>query len=275
MPELPEVETVRNALNPHCVGKRIKRIDTFSPTLRYPLDQKKLNLAVGGKIITSLSRRAKYLILNTETSDALLMHLGMTGSFNTGTEGEKRGKHEHIRLVLESNQIIRYTDPRRFGFILPFKQLPGDPSHDRLARLGVEPQSENLNETYLFKASRGRKVSVKNFLLNQDIIAGIGNIYASEALFESRVKPTRRAETLKKKECNAICASIKNVLQRSIEAGGSTISDFRSVDGSEGKYSLSLNVYGKTSHPCPECRTPILRIVQSNRSTFLCPRCQR
>lgn len=278
MPELPEVETVRAALARQLTGVRISGVLVHEGGLRRPLAQAALAACCCGRRVLAVSRRGKYLILDFDRGDCLVVHLGMTGSFSLAAAGQPRGRHDHVEWLLADQGILRFNDPRRFGCITPARR-PLDESGrlGPLPRLGPEPLSPGFSGKLLAGAARHRRTAVKNILLDQSVVAGIGNIYASEALFMAGLDPRRRADRVSLRLYEKLAAAVQKVLREAIAAGGTTISDFRSPDGLAGRFSVRLNVYGKAGDDCPRCApgTSIRRAVIGGRSTFFCRRCQR
>lgn len=270
MPELPEVETTRRGLAPLAEGRRIESITVRQPQLRWPIP--KAVQTANGQRVTVLERRAKWLIWTLQ-SGHLLWHLGMSGSFRGWMDPPPPGPHDHVDVQMAEGHCIRYTDPRRFGALL---WSPGDPlAHPRLAGLGPEPFDPIFNGRYLWKASRGRKVAVKVFIMHAAIVVGVGNIYASEALFEAGIHPRRPAGRISESRYSRLAAAIQKILARAIEVGGTSLRDFTVGDGTPGYFGQSLMVYGREGEPCPQCSAPIRREVIGQRSTFFCSRCQR
>lgn len=270
MPELPEVETTRRGIEPHLVGKAIKKITIHNPQLRWPVPKEVHVLA--GATVNAVNRRGKYLLIEVAAGTAIV-HLGMSGSLRICHAIEDRRKHDHVELILESGAILRFHDPRRFGCFL--WQAAGDPAHKLLEKLGPEPLSDDFNGDYLFKATRKRQLAIKNFIMNSAIVVGVGNIYASESLFMAGIRPTRSAKRITKKEAQLLADVIKKVLQRSITQGGTTLRDFINSDGNPGYFAQSLQVYGREGEPCRACETTIKQKVLGQRSTFYCSSCQR
>jgi formamidopyrimidine-DNA glycosylase len=282
MPELPEVETVRRGLEPHLVGARLVKVTQNRPDLRFPLPLRFAERLTGAKV-ERLERRAKYLLAPLDTGETLAAHLGMTGRFTIGDHQPGRfhnqagGVEKHTHLVFETDKgrVIAFKDARRFGYmdLLPTATLS---EHAWFKGLGPEPLGEGFNAKTLADAMEGKTQSIKATLLDQRIVAGLGNIYVSEALYRAGVDPRRPAGALKPKEISKLTAAVKVVLQEAIEAGGSTLRDYRSADGELGYFQHRFRVYGREGEPCPHagCGT-IARIVQGGRSTFFCPRCQR
>ena len=298
MPELPEVEIVRRGLEPALAGHVFARVDQHRPDLRFPLPD---NFAgrLRGREVERLERRGKYLLAHLSGGHVLLMHLGMTGCFTVrGPEPRqaklstppmvndagagKHATHDHVVFHMRGGGTITYNDPRRFGFmiLIPSKEL-GD--HPLLHHLGIEPLGEALTPAYLAQHARGKKVALKPFLADQRIIAGLGNIYACEALYRARLSPLRAAATIASKtgkpnaRAEALVPAIRAVLEDAIAAGGSSLRDYRHADGELGAFQHAFCVYDQEGEPCRRkgCGGSVRRIVQSGRSTFYCPKCQR
>lgn len=270
MPELPEVETTRRGIEPHLVGQSVAKLTIHDHRLRWPVPDDVM--ALEGAIINSVDRRGKYLLINIDSGTAIV-HLGMSGSLRICNAKEARRKHDHIEISLRSGAILRFHDPRRFGCFL--WHAAGAPPHALLNKLGPEPLSDEFDEDHLFKATRRRKVAIKNLIMNSQVVVGVGNIYASESLFLSGIRPGRSAKAISKKECQRLAQTIKQVLHKSITQGGTTLRDFVNSDGNPGYFAQQLNVYGRTAEPCPVCKTAIKMKVLAQRSTFYCPQCQR
>jgi len=270
MPELPEVETVRRGLEPLVSGRRIARVVCRVAKLRLPLDPQ-LEAQLAGQLIHSLGRRAKYLLFSLEEG-TLLLHLGMSGVLRLVDPETPLAKHDHVDIALNDGRLLRYNDPRRFGLIL---YLRGDPlSHPRLQHLGPEPLAPDLPADYLFIRSRKRRKSIKTFIMDQQLLVGVGNIYASEALFAAGIDPRRAAASLKRQEALRLLQSIRTILAEAILAGGTTLKDFRQSDGKPGYFKQQLQVYGRKGEGCPRCGEPIQQLVLGQRSTFYCGSCQ-
>ena len=269
MPELPEVETVVRGLSPLLLGQRLLRVTTRRADLRWPLPED-LAQRLSGATVTGLSRRAKYGLLDTDRGDTLIFHLGMSGKFHP-LAGEP-GPHDHVLIETEA-LTLAYNDHRRFGsmHLAPTAQAA---LHPLLAKLGPEPLSGDFSGAYLSRRAEGRATPIKALLLDQQVVAGIGNIYASEALFAARIDPTRKAGHIAAARLEALSAAVKTVLTAAIEAGGSTLRDHAQVSGELGYFQHSFQVYGREGAACPACAEAIQRRVQSGRSTFHCPRCQ-
>lgn len=287
MPELPEVETVRRGLEPALVGARLTRVEARRPDLRFPLPDGFVQRLTGARIET-LRRRAKYLLASLDRGDVLVIHLGMTGRFEIegpGPQAPRPGgfryapaadpKHAHVLFETEAGQRITYFDPRRFGYmnLIATKQLD---HHPWFAGLGPEPLGEAFDADHLIRAFAGRRQGPKTLLLDQRIVAGLGNIYVCEALHRARISPLRPAGELSRRKLTGLAAAVKAVLAEAIEAGGSTLRDYAAADGALGYFQHQFRAYGREHEPCPKpaCPGVISRLVQAGRSTFYCPVCQ-
>jgi formamidopyrimidine-DNA glycosylase len=270
MPELPEVETTCRGIAPHITGQRVSRVIVRNPNLRWPVSRR-LEKELTGQVIHSVNRRAKYLLLNTGAGTAIL-HLGMSGSLRIIAATEPPRKHDHVDIVF-GGSALRLTDPRRFGS-LHWTRRPAM-QHRLIRPLGCEPLGEVFNGDYLFLQSRKRKVAVKQFIMNSHVVAGIGNIYASEALYMAGIHPGRAAGKVSRDKYRLLAEVIKEVLNDAIREGGTTLRDFVNGEGKPGYFRQHLNVYGKAGKPCISCRVPIREIRQGQRSTFYCPKCQK
>ena len=306
MPELPEVETVCRGLAPHIEGRRIDQVTLNRADLRFPFPDNFAALLTGARI-ERFQRRAKYLLAHMHSSDGKpfiwLSHLGMTGRFMLSLPQHKKiepgayaheiaapvaAKHIHVEMRFDDGGSLSFADPRRFGFmdlVVDAPKTSQDTSQDAinaadrspyLAHLGPEPLGNDFNETMLLAAAKGKKTPVKNFLLDQRVVAGLGNIYVCEALFMAGISPRRKAANLGAKRIARLVPAIREVLARAIEAGGSTLRDFAREDGSAGYFQHDFKVYGRDGETCsaPHCSATLKRLVQSGRSSFYCPRCQ-
>jgi formamidopyrimidine-DNA glycosylase len=271
MPELPEVETTRRGIAPHLSARTIDDVIIRNPKLRWPIPPS-LPRRLRGLCIRSIERRAKYLLLATDEG-TLILHLGMSGSLRLTDQNAALKKHDHFILELDSGMSLRLHDPRRFGAVLWHQGNILE--HPLLADLGPEPLSDDFNGEQLWLSCRGRKTSIKQHIMNSKIVVGVGNIYASEALFMAGIHPRRAAGRISRQRIDRLTTSIKTVLQSAIEQGGTTLRDFVHADGEPGYFSLRLHVYGKTGQPCYDCGHPIRQIILGQRSTFYCSRCQR
>ena len=270
MRELPDVETSRRGIEPFLVGERIDNILIREPRLRWPVqDDVARNLS--GQTIDSVTRRAKYLLINTSNGSAMI-HLGMSGSVYIVDRGVPAGVHEHFDFDLASGKTLRYRDPRRFGS-LHWTDSPEQ--HKLLKSLGPEPLGDEFSGEYLWKRAIGRSVSVKQFIMNANVVVGVGNIYASEALFLAGISPLRGAGRIARHRYDKLADVIRQVLQKAIEAGGTTLRDFYGGDGEAGYFKQELVVYDRADEPCITCKQPITAIVLGQRSTYYCKKCQR
>lgn len=271
MPELPEVETTRRGIEPAVLGQRIDRLIVREPRLRWrvPSDLPKL---VSGRRVEKVERRAKYLLFSLGNG-TLIVHLGMSGSLRVLPAASPPLPHDHIDVVLESGMCLRFNDPRRFGCFVWTTEDPQ--SHPLLRSLGPEPLSDEFTGTTLARASKGRRVAIKQLLMNSQIVVGVGNIYASEALFRAGIRPRRAAGNLKAPEFAALVKSVKQVLREAIRSGGTTLRDYVNADGMPGYFRQKLFVYERTDEPCRVCKTPIRHFVQGQRSTYFCATCQK
>ena len=269
MPELPEVETSRRGIEPHVVGTKIRKVVIRDRRLRWPV-RRNVDRGLTGSDVLSVDRRAKYLLINTNRGTAIL-HLGMSGSVRIVDNRTPAGVHDHFDLELSSGHALRYRDPRRFGSL----HWTADPySHPLLKDLGPEPLGNAFDGDYLWRRSRQRRVAVKQFIMNANVVVGVGNIYANEALFGARINPKRAAGRISRQRYEALANSIRDVLLRAIRAGGTTLQDFVGGDGEAGYFSQQLDVYGREGLPCRSCRQDIRAIVQGQRATYYCTRCQ-
>ena len=271
MPELPEVETTRRGLLPHVVGRTIEGVVVRDPRLRWPVTPG-LGRKLRGRRVLGIRRRGKYLLFDFEHGH-LLVHLGMSGRLALVNAKTGPRKHDHVDLVLDSGRVLRLTDPRRFGAML-WLEAPAE-RHALLRGLGLEPLEPEFTGAALGARARGRRVAVKQFLMNGGIVTGVGNIYASEALFRAGIHPARSAGRISAARWDRLAASVRATLERALDAGGSTLRDFAGVDGRRGRYQQRHAVYGREGKPCPACGTRIRAVRQGQRSTFFCPRCQR
>ena len=273
MPELPEVETVRLALSEHLLKCKIFKVKIKSKKLRYSINKNFKNLIEGCKII-SINRRGKYIIINFDNMLSLLVHLGMTGNFRF-CKDYNFIKHDHLIFDFKSFFLI-YNDIRKFGFLKIYdsKELI---KSKHLKKLGPEPFSDEFNISYLSKSLKKRKINIKSFLMNQNIIAGLGNIYCSEVLFDSKISPRRLTNNLGANEVSNIYYSIKKILKRAINFGGTSLKDYKDPNGKIGYFKNKLMVYGKENENCSLCQKniKIKKINQQGRSTFYCQKCQK
>jgi formamidopyrimidine-DNA glycosylase len=270
MPELPEVETSRRGIAPWVEGQEVCDVTIRDRRLRWPVPED-IDNCLPGQRIRKVGRRAKYLLFDTSAGTAML-HLGMSGSVRIIDADEPAGKHDHIDIRFGSGKALRFRDPRKFGSLL-WAENPFE--HKLLRNLGPEPLSDNFDGEYLWQASRGRKVAIKPFIMNASIVVGVGNIYASEALFRAGIHPRRSAGRVAAHRMDELAVVIKNVLERAIEAGGTTLQDFHGSDGEPGYFKQQLDVYDREGLPCRKCAAPLTAIVLGQRSTYYCKTCQR
>jgi len=270
MPELPEVETTRAGLEPLLRGRRIVAVRVRERRLRWRLPPS-FEAELTGRRIGVVGRRAKYLLIGTDAG-TLLVHLGMSGNLRVLPSEAPRLTHDHVEIELDSGRTLRFNDPRRFGSM---HFVTGDPGqHLLLRRLAPEPLLPEFDADYLFAATRGRRVAIKVLIMNALIVVGVGNIYASEALFRARLSPRRAAGRLTRAEVGRLVAAIKRVLAAAIKVGGTTLRDYVNADGGPGYFRQKLFVYERAGLPCRVCRTPVRQMTQGQRSTYWCPSCQ-
>ena len=270
MPELPEVETTRRGIAPHIEQRRVKALRVRQPKLRWPVPAQ-LPQWIEGDCIQSVERRAKYLLLRFSRG-TLILHLGMSGSLRIQPCNTEPGKHDHVDLELDSGQLLRLTDPRRFGAVL---WQENGTAHPLLASLGPEPLDEAFDAAYLQRCCKGRRTAIKALIMNAEIVVGVGNIYANEALFRAGIDPRRAAGRIAAARLEKLVAAIKSVLAAAIEQGGTTLKDFVGGDGKPGYFKQALDVYGRGGEPCHQCGEPLSEIRLGQRSTVFCRQCQR
>jgi formamidopyrimidine-DNA glycosylase len=271
MPELPEVETTCRGIAPALLGHRIDDVIVRQPRLRWPLPIAFAAQLTGQRIL-GVSRRAKYIVISLERG-AVIAHLGMSGSLRVLPSNTPPLTHDHVDIVLDSGQCVRFNDPRRFGSM--HYTLDDPLQHALLKKLAPEPLGDEFDAMYLAKKASRRKVAIKLFVMNANLVVGVGNIYASEALFRAGIKPTRAAGKVKRAELDKLVPAIKTVLSDAIRAGGTTLRDYVNADGAPGYFRQKLFVYERSGEPCRKCKTPIKQITQGQRSTYYCPKCQR
>ena len=281
MPELPEVETVRRGLTPAMQGKRIESLEVNRPDLRFPFPDHFRERVEGAQIV-HMGRRAKFLVTELSTDEALIMHLGMSGRFTVNSvdtsdfhhDPGTNPAHDHVVFHMEGGATVTYNDPRRFGFmeLWPLAELD---TYPRIEHLGPEPLSNGFSSAYLSEVLHEKAAPIKAALLDQAIIAGLGNIYVCEALFRSGISPRRKARTIAGKRAERLAPAINDVIAEAIAAGGSSISDFASASGELGYFQKHFHVYDREGEACDTCGSEVQRIVQSGRSTFFCSACQR
>ncbi len=272
MPELPEVETARRGIEPHAVGRAIREVIVRRFDLRQPITPGIDTIA--NHRITRVRRRSKYLLADLDDGRVLLVHLGMSGSLRVVDAAGEWRKHDHVALTLDSGAQLRYHDPRRFGLVLVL--APGEePTHPLLAHLGPEPLGDQFSVATLVAACRARSTTIKQTIMDGEVVVGVGNIYASEALFRAGIRPRTRASRVSGPRLARLAEAIRAVLAEAIDQGGTTLRDFVNSDGNPGYFRQRLFVYDRGGEPCRVCATPICRAVVGQRSTFWCPSCQK
>ncbi|MFW1678399.1 bifunctional DNA-formamidopyrimidine glycosylase/DNA-(apurinic or apyrimidinic site) lyase [Pontibacter sp. JAM-7] len=270
MPELPEVETSCRGIRPYLEGQKISGLEVRQPRLRWPVPHLLFSILPDNRI-TAVTRRGKYILLHL-TGGEVMIHLGMSGCLRVLPQGTAPEKHDHVDILLESGQMLRLTDPRRFGSVL--WQAEGE-VHSLLADLGPEPLSDAFNPLYLQQRCSGRKTAIKQVVMDSKVVVGVGNIYANEALFLAGIHPKRPAGNISRQRLTDLVTSIKEVLVAAIEQGGTTLRDFSGSDGKPGYFKQKLNVYGRGGKPCIKCFEPLVEIKLGQRSTVFCRHCQR
>ena len=275
MPELPEVQTVVNGIKSKITKHKILRFKKYISKLRYPI-QKNLSSKVESSTVTTVFRRAKYIIINLSNNRSLVIHLGMSGRIIIVKNNKKKFKHTHFSILFDKNLVFQFIDPRRFGYIFVAETASLE-RHRFFVNLGVEPLIRQFNDRYLLNVTKNKKSPIKNIIMNQKYIVGVGNIYASEALFISGIHPSRLGKDITKRDCERLVRAIKSVLKKSIKLGGSSINDHTMVSGKMGYFQNKLYVYGREGSKCVKrsCQSPIIRIVIAQRSSFYCSECQR
>jgi len=270
MPELPEVETTKKGIQPKTTGQVIQSIVIRNGSLRWPVDNA-LSQILPGLVILSVERRAKYLLLAT-ASGHIIIHLGMSGNLRVLPQSTPVRKHDHIDLILDNGWLLRYHDPRRFGCWLWTEQPLIQ--HPLFKHLGPEPLTAAFNAETLSQQLVNRTLAIKHAIMQNTVVVGVGNIYANEALFMSKIHPRRPAKSLTADEIAALVTAIKQVLSNAIAQGGTTLKDFLTPDGKPGYFEQQLQVYGRVNQPCIHCRKPIQKIIQNQRASYFCTGCQ-
>lgn len=280
MPELPEIEVLKRSLEPHLVGRTVQSLEVSEVRLREPVQPELLERDVSGRRILGLRRRSKFLLVDFDGGNTLVVHLGMSGRLTLAPESVPPEPHEHVVFRLDRGERtaigrkLRFRDPRRFGLVLsiPTASLRRD---RHFAHLGVEPLSSEFSGGLLARKAAGRRAPVKSFLMDARNVVGIGNIYACEALFRSGIHPLRAAGRISRRRWDGLADAVVEVLSSAIEQGGTTLNDFSDAEGNSGYFQVALDVYDREDEPCRRCAAPVRRKVLSNRSTYYCPRCQR
>jgi formamidopyrimidine-DNA glycosylase len=271
MPELPEVEISRRGIAPYLEGIRVSMVIARTGKLRLPISRELLE-ELPGRTILRVERRGKYLLLCTELGSVIL-HLGMSGYLAIVPCAAPPGRHDHLDIVMASEMSLRFSDPRRFGLALWTREEPL--RHPLLASIGPEPLEDKFDGDYLFHTGRNRTLAVKQFIMDSHVVAGVGNIYANEALFRAGIHPGKGAGAISRGRCVRLARAIRDVLSEAIDRGGNTLNDFLGFDGKPGYFPLSLSVYGRESEPCHCCAAAIKATRQGGRSTYFCKNCQR
>lgn len=270
MPELPEVETVKRGITPAIQHQTVTAVTVRQPKLRYPIPSE-VTTHLPGQTIHHIERRSKYLLLEADTGH-LIIHLGMSGRLYTLTNTPPAGKHDHVDIEFSNGTCLRYQDPRRFGMVLWTHERPAE--HKLIRSLGPEPLTDSFSDMHLYDQSRRKTLAVKQYIMDSKVVVGVGNIYASEALFIAGIRPTRACNRISKASYIKLTHAIREVLSRAIDAGGTSFRDFKHSDGQPGYFQQTLSVYGREGEPCRVCSTPIKKITQGQRSTFYCASCQ-
>lgn len=271
MPELPEVETTRRGVAPLLSRRTVTAVTVAEPRLRRPVPPD-LAQRLTGQTLGAVERRAKYLLLRFPAG-TLMIHLGMSGSLRVVPQQSTPLPHDHVEIRFGAERCLRFRDPRRFGLVLWIEGDPG--AHELLSRLGPEPFWKDFDGAYLHRLSRGRRAAIKNFIMDSHVVVGVGNIYASEALFRAGIHPARAAGRISKARYAALVGHVQQVLEEAIAAGGTTLRDFVRNDGEPGYFRHDLRVYGRAGEPCVQCGAVLLNRVIGQRSSFYCPHCQR
>lgn len=273
MPELPEVETIRRGLQQYLPGRRVEAVRVREPRLRWPVDEDALHTWALGRHVREVDRRAKYLLIHLQGGGSLVLHLGMSGRLLMVPRATELEKHDHVIFGFDDGRELRFRDPRRFGMVdaVPTETLA---TYVRFRDLGVEPLTGLPGAEALHERMRRSHKPIKNVLMDAQVLVGVGNIYANEALFYAGLHPTTPARDLSAADWRGLLEALRRVLEDAIEAGGTTVNDFMDSNGEIGYFQLSLAVYGRAGEPCPRCGTAIERLVLAGRSSFFCPQCQ-
>ena len=271
MPELPEVETTLRGIKPHIIHQKITEVVVRHKQLRWPLPPR-LKAKLQGSIVQNIARRGKYLLFGFDHG-TLILHLGMSGRLHILPCTATAQKHDHLDICFENQKCLRLTDPRRFGAVL---WTPEPPEHHALlCHIGPEPLTGAFNGDYLYEQAQNKKIAIKSYIMDSRIVAGVGNIYATEALFDAGIHPERSAGSLTRTNYQALAAAIQSVLKKAIKKGGTTLKDFTRPSGSPGYFSVELQVYGRDGEPCLRCASTLRLLRLAQRSTVFCPRCQK
>lgn len=276
MPELPEVEVICRGIRPFLVGRTVTAIHCSGKRLRHPVPLEAMQRKIINQTISTVERRAKFLQISLQTGDMLIIHLGMTGNLGIFSPSARRAKHDHVLWSLDNDTELRYNDIRRFGFIrLLSRHEVADREETIFKTTGPEPFSDEFSAEYLQRLAKGKTLAVKLFIMTNQIVAGIGNIYANESLFAAGIQPTRKAQTLTRKEWDRLVTETRRVLSHAIECGGSTISDFLNASQERGYFQINFKVYGREGETCTLCSTKIEKQKIGGRASYYCPNCQK
>lgn len=276
MPELPEVEVICRGIRPFLIGQTITAIHCNGKSLRHPVPIESMQREMIHQTITAVERRAKYLQISLQTGGMLIVHLGMTGNLGIFSPSAARAKHDHVQWTLGNGTELRYNDIRRFGSIRLLSHYEVDNREETIFKTtGPEPFSDEFSAEYLLGLAKGKSLAIKLFIMTNQIVAGIGNIYANESLFAARIQPARKVQTLNKKEWGSLVTEIRRVLSHAIECGGSTISDFLNASQEKGYFQMNFKVYGREGEMCTLCSTKIEKQKIGGRASFYCPTCQK
>ncbi len=271
MPELPEVETTRRGIAPHIAGRRVREVTVRQRQLRWPVSRR-LDSDLPGQRIDTVDRRAKYLLLGTQAGTAIV-HLGMSGTLRVLPRSAPPAAHDHLDVTLDDGAVLRFNDPRRFGSWHWTRRPPA--THPLLKDLGPEPLGDDFDGAHLYRRARGRRAAIKNLIMDSHVVAGVGNIYASEALFRAGIHPARPAGRIALARMVTLADAIRAVLGEAIRQGGTTLRDFTDSDGQPGYFQQELLAYGRAGEPCTRCGEPLRHRVIGQRATYFCVRCQR
>lgn len=272
MPELPEVETTMKGIKPYLLEQKVTDVIIRHPRLRYPVP-KFLAKKIIGYDVKNIVRRGKYILFHF-AHGTLILHLGMSGRLRILLTPTAPQKHDHIDILFAEQICLRFCDPRRFGALLWMDGTHAEKYHPLLKDLGKEPLTEAFNARYLHQRAKNRKVAVKSFIMDSKVVVGVGNIYATEALFQANIHPLKMTNTISQKEWSKLASAIKKILKKAIKAGGTTLKDFASPAGKPGYFNVLLNIYGKQGLPCPICKTKLAAKKMFQRTTVYCPKCQ-
>lgn len=272
MPELPEVEVICQGIAPHLTGRRLTQASFSNKKLRLPLPKAKIGEWVLGRKIVAVERRAKYIVIALQNQARIVIHLGMTGRLGIFPEHTPRAKHDHVRWLMDNQLELRFNDTRRFGSVQVL--TPNENIESLFAHFGPDPFWDSFSADYLREKAHKRTVPIKNFLMDNRVVTGIGNIYASEILFATGINPVTQSKLIKPAQWQKIITASRKILEEAIRCGGTTISDYVNSSGEKGYFQVRLKMYGRDGQPCPVCTTPVSKIMIGGRATFFCSKCQ-